>query len=87
MIGPFSIRSTHRAFNFPVATSTIRFALRIVAMPIDSASFGTFVSSPPNNPALLWRVDSFNRTRCVGPISSRPGSLNPMWPFVPIPSS
>ena len=36
-----TIRSTHCAFDFPVAISTMRRAWRIVAIPIDSASAGT----------------------------------------------
>ena len=79
--GPSIIRSTQRAFVAPVASSTIRFACRIVAIPIDSASRGTAPARLPNSGALARRVAGFRRVRCVRATSARAGSLKPMWPL------
>ena len=87
VIGPFTVWRMHSAFFSPVATSTIRRALRIVPIPIDSASAGTREGSSPKSAALSRRVDSISLTRCVRASSSSPGSLKPMWPLLPMPSS
>ena len=42
-------------------------------------------ASPPKSAALLRRVSGLSVTRCVRDWSSRAGSLNPMWPLVPMP--
>ena len=59
----------------------------MVAIPTDNASGGTFAGSPPNSDALLRRVSGFSVTRCARATSVGAGSLNPMWPLVPIPEN
>ncbi len=59
----------------------------MVAIPIERASGGTWAGSPPKRDALLRRVSGLSTTRCVRDCSTRAGSLNPMCPFVPMPST
>src|SRR5438552_484002 len=58
-----------------------------VPIPIDSASVGTRDRSFPKSAALSRRVDSSSVTRCVLTISSSAGSLKPICPLLPMPSS
>ena len=74
-----------RAFDCPVATSTIERAARMVPIPIDSASRGTLDDRPPNGAALARRVASVSRARCVRRKRAPAGSLNPMCPLAPMP--
>ncbi len=85
--GPRSMPATADALRSPVAIITIVSARRIVPIPIDSAFFGTREATPPNGPAFSARVESSRVTRCVRAASMSPGSLNPMCPFTPSPSS
>ena len=50
-----------RPSTLPVASSTIARECRIVAIPTDSASGGTFAGSPPKSAALLRRVSGLQR--------------------------
>jgi len=79
--------ATAFAFRSPVAIIAIASARSIVPIPIDSASLGTRVTAPPKAPAFSARVESSSVTLWVRALSTSPGSLNPMWPFTPIPSS
>ena len=62
---PAIIARTTSAFASPVAINTTSRALRIVAIPIVSASRGTAAMSPPNHNALAARVGSSSTTRWV----------------------
>jgi hypothetical protein len=61
-------------------------ALRIVLIPIEIASLGTF-SIPVNSSAASNLVVSSILTFLVTDDSIDPGSLNPIWPFLPIPNN
>ena len=79
-------RSMQRAFDFPVATSTIRRACRIVAIPIDSASRGTLLGVPAEQRGVAAPRLGLQHHAVRPRPSARAGSLKPMWPLVPMPS-
>ena len=64
----------------PVASRTTARARRIVAIPIDNASAGTWAGSPPKSAALLRRVSGLSVTRWVRAWSSARGLVEPDVP-------
>ena len=82
---PSTSRPTAVDLLRPVASSTIRRARRIVAIPMDSACAGTL----PTRAAKERRVRSPRGTRQRGLVrgatSDVPGSLKPMCPLTPSP--
>ena len=83
---PSTARRTIAALCSPVARIRISRASRMVATPIVIASRGTF-SSPKKSAAASCRVTRSSVISRVRLSAPEPGSLNPMWPVRPMPSS
>ena len=81
---PSTARRTIAALCSPVAMRAISRASRIVATPIVIASRGT-LSSPKKSADASLRVTMSNVTSRVRESGGEPGSLNPMWPLLPMP--
>ena len=84
--GPRSMARTVSALSAPVAIIRMRFACMMVPMPMVTALSGTS-SGLSKKRALAWRVMSVSSTMWVSRLKVSSGSLKPMWPSWPMPSS
>ena len=87
VIGPSTALAKIEALALPVTRTSSSAASRMVPTPMVRARSGTSSSRPPNIAAFCWRVVGVSVLSRVRERNAESGSLKPIWPASPMPSS